>query len=96
MPKDERIYVGVDLGGTKILAVAFDSKLKVLATEKAKTPRDAHASSIVAALTETVRKAIAASGKSLDLGGVGVSGARSPGPSQGHRALHPQHGVQGL
>ncbi len=77
MPKDERIYVGVDLGGTKILAVAFDSKLKVLATEKAKTPRDAHASSIVAALTETVRKAIAASGKSLDLGGVGVS---VPGP----------------
>ena len=46
MPKDERIYVGVDLGGTKILAVAFDSKLKVLATEKAKTPRDAHASSM--------------------------------------------------
>ena len=36
MPKDERIYVGVDLGGTKILTVAFDSRLKVLATEKAK------------------------------------------------------------
>ena len=42
MPKDERIFIGVDLGGTKILAVAFDSKLRVLATEKAKTPREAN------------------------------------------------------
>ena len=96
MPKDERIYVGVDLGGTKILAVAFDSKLKVLATEKAKTPRDAHASSVVAALTEAVREAIdrvrqeprARRGRRFR--------ARAPGPGQGHRPLHAQHGVQGL
>lgn len=77
MPKDERIYVGVDLGGTKILAVAFDSKLKVLASEKAKTPRDANASSVVAALTEAVREVIASAGNGLELGGVGVS---VPGP----------------
>ena len=77
MPKDERIYVGVDLGGTKILAVAFDSKLKVLATEKAKTPREANASSVVAALTEAVRAVLDRAGKDLELGGVGVS---VPGP----------------
>jgi glucokinase len=81
MPKDERIYVGVDLGGTKILAVAFDSKLKVLATQKAKTPREANASSVVSALEEAVRAVIAeASGKAgpaPELGGVGVS---VPGP----------------
>jgi glucokinase len=79
MPKDERIYVGVDLGGTKILAVAFDSKLKVLATEKVKTPRAANASSVVAALTEAVRSAIASAndGSSRELGGVGVA---VPGP----------------
>ncbi len=77
MAKDERIYVGVDLGGTKILAVAFDSKLKVLATEKAKTPREANASSVVAALAEAVRRVIEAAGPGLALGGVGVS---VPGP----------------
>jgi glucokinase len=81
MPKDERIYIGVDLGGTKILAAAFDSKLKVLATEKAKTPREANASSVVAALAEAVRAVLATVsdkvGPGLELGGVGVS---VPGP----------------
>jgi glucokinase len=84
MPKDERIFVGVDLGGTKILAVAFDSELKVLATEKAKTPREAHAEAVVEALAEAVRKVIAeasalaaAKASSVTLDGVGVS---VPGP----------------
>jgi glucokinase len=81
MPKDERIYVGVDLGGTKILAVAFDAKLKVLATEKAKTPREANASAVMAALTDAVREVIAqaggGAGSARELGGVGVS---VPGP----------------
>jgi glucokinase len=77
MPKDERIYVGVDLGGTKILAVAFDSKLKVLATEKVKTPREANAAPVVAALADAVRAVISAAGAGLELGGVGVS---VPGP----------------
>jgi glucokinase len=77
VPKDERIYVGVDLGGTKILAVAFDSKLKALATVKAKTPREANASSIVAALSEAVRAVLAEAGSGQELGGVGIS---VPGP----------------
>jgi glucokinase len=79
MPKDERIYVGVDLGGTKILAVAFDSKLKVLATEKVKTPRAANASSVVAALADAVRSVLASANDdgSRELGGVGVA---VPGP----------------
>jgi glucokinase len=77
MPKDERIFVGVDLGGTKILAVAFDSKLKVLATEKAKTPREANASAIVAALAKAVREVLEEAGPERRLGGLGVS---VPGP----------------
>jgi glucokinase len=77
MPKDERIFIGVDLGGTKILAVAFDSKLKVLATEKVKTPREANAAPVVEALADAVKAVIAAAGAGLELGGVGVS---VPGP----------------
>ena len=77
MSRDDRIYVGVDLGGTKILAAAFDSKLKVLATEKAKTPKDANSASIVAALADAVRRVLAKAGEGLVLGGVGVS---VPGP----------------
>jgi glucokinase len=77
MAKDERMYIGVDLGGTKILAAAFDSKLKVLATEKAKTPRSAEAAAVVAALEGAVRAVIAAAGPDRELGGVGVA---VPGP----------------
>jgi glucokinase len=79
MPKDERIYIGVDLGGTKILAAAFDSKLKLLATEKAKTPREADATSVVQALADVVRRLVAQAEASSgrEIGGVGVS---VPGP----------------
>jgi glucokinase len=77
MPKDESVYVGVDLGGTKILTVVFDSRLKALATVKAKTPREANAASVVAALTEAVQEALSQIGSKRELGGVGVS---IPGP----------------
>jgi glucokinase len=77
MPKDERIFVGVDVGGTKILAAAFDSKLKTLATEKAKTPRESNASAIVAAIADAVRKVVREVGEGTIIGGIGVS---VPGP----------------
>jgi glucokinase len=77
MARDERIYVGVDLGGTKILAAAFDSKLKVLASVKIKTPREANASAVVAALIESVRDVLSKAGAGVVLGGIGVS---VPGP----------------
>jgi glucokinase len=88
MPKDERIYVGVDLGGTKILSAAFDSKLKVLATLKVKTPRDGSAASIVSALEKAVRGVIdevgAKNGGLVPLGGVGVA---VPGPLDRARGI---------
>jgi glucokinase len=77
MPKDEKVYVGVDLGATKILAAVFDSKLRPLATGKAKTPREAKASVVVAALAEAVRGVVEKAGSGLQLGGVGVA---VPGP----------------
>jgi glucokinase len=76
MPKDDRIYIGADLGGTKILAAAFDSKLRVLGSVKTKTPREADAAAVVAALAKAVREVIASCGD-RELGGVGVS---VPGP----------------
>ena len=88
MPKDERIYVGVDLGGTKILSAAFDSKLRVLATEKIKTPKDGVASSIVSALSEAVGSVVEGAGSkggsALRLGGVGVA---VPGPLDRARGI---------
>ncbi|HOX33274.1 MAG TPA: ROK family protein [Spirochaetales bacterium] len=85
MPKDGRVYVGADLGATKILAAVFDSSMKPLATEKAKTPREASAKAVVAALAETVRRALAASGADAkSLAGVGVA---VPGPLDRARGI---------
>ena len=78
MPKDGRLYVGADLGATKVLAAVFDSSMKPLATEKAKTPREADSKAVIAALADTVKRAIAAAGASAGLvAGVGVT---VPGP----------------
>jgi glucokinase len=77
MAKDDSIYVGVDLGATKILAAVFDSRLKPLATGKTKTPREAKASVVVDSVAEAVRGVIAQAGPGLRLGGVGVA---VPGP----------------
>lgn len=77
MPKDDKVYVGVDLGATKILAAVFDSKLRPLATAKEKTPREAKASVVVEALAEAVRGVVAKAGAGLVIGGVGVA---VPGP----------------
>lgn len=77
MPKDEKVYVGVDLGATKILAAVYDSKLRPLATGKTKTPREAKASVVVEALAEAVRSVMAEAGSGRELGGVGVA---VPGP----------------
>jgi glucokinase len=77
MPKDGLVFIGVDLGGTKILAGAFDSRLKLIASEKAKTPREGSAQAVVRALADCVRRALAAAGEGAVLGGVGVA---VPGP----------------
>jgi len=77
MPKDERIFVGVDLGATKILAAAYDAKMRPLASEKIKTPREASSKAMVAALSEAVKRCLGDVGAGPQLGGVGVA---VPGP----------------
>jgi glucokinase len=85
MPKDGRVYVGADLGATKVLAAVFDSGMKPLASEKSKTPREASAKTVIATLVETVGRAIAASGAQADrIGGIGVT---VPGPLDRERGI---------
>jgi glucokinase len=77
MAKDARVYIGVDLGGTKIIAALFDSKLKYLSSEKMKTPREGNAQAVIKAITECVLHTLAQAGEGLELAGVGIA---VPGP----------------
>ncbi len=77
MQSDGKVYVGVDVGATKILAAVFDRKLKPIAVGKAKTPREAKAEVVVDAISEAVRGVLAQAGEVPGLAGVGVA---VPGP----------------
>ena len=77
----EKPVVGVDLGGTKVLAGVVDRDFKVLQTAKKATKGEMGVGIVVERIAKTVRDATKAAGLQLaDLGGVcsGAPGALSP------------------
>lgn len=54
----KQLYVGVDLGGTKILAGVFSPQLKLIATAKSSTKADRGPKSVIERVARTVRDAI--------------------------------------
>jgi glucokinase len=77
--------VGVDLGGTKILAGVVDSENKIHARAKRSTPAEAGGPAILAAIVSCVEQALAEAGVAREeIAGIGIG---SPGP------LDPSTGV---
>lgn len=68
------LSIGVDLGGTKILAGLVDDEGMVLATERQPTPRGS-AQDVLAAVADTVRSLASQARTSVDAVGLGVPGA---------------------
>ncbi len=81
----DKPVVGVDLGGTKVLAGVVDRDYKILATAKKATKGEMGVDAVVERIAKTVREATRDAGLQLaDLAGV-CSGA--PG------ALNPEDGI---
>lgn len=77
--------VGVDLGGTNILAAVVDRKGRILGESKCRTEPSLGAQGVTQRMAETVLSAIKASGmRRKNIGGVGVG---VPGP------VHPDDGT---
>jgi len=80
--KNPKSYVvGVDLGGTKILAAVVNPKGKILSEVKTPTPLDAGANAIVKELVKTIKRAIKQAGipkKSVVAVGVGAPAPVDP------------------
>ncbi len=77
--------VGVDLGGTKILAAVVDSSFSILARSKAPTDAAEGTEAVVDRITECIRTAIEAAGMApASIAGIGIG---APGP------LDPDTGV---
>lgn len=76
-PKNPR-WIGVDLGGTKMMATAFDADFKVLAARKTKTKGASGSRDVLARMVETIEEAVSeAELKKSQIGGIGVG---CPGP----------------
>jgi glucokinase len=81
----KKILVGVDLGGTSLLAVATSGKGKVLGRHKRKTNAEEGASAVLKRIERTIRDAVHKAGaKMSDVRAIGIG---APGP------LNPKTGV---
>jgi glucokinase len=81
----KKILVGVDLGGTSLLAVAISRKGKVLGRKKRKTNAEEGASAVLKRIEHTIRDAVHQAGYKLsDVRAIGIG---APGP------LNPKTGV---
>lgn len=81
----ERVMLGVDLGGTKILAAAVTESGKILGRSKKKTKAERDPEEILARVVECCHGAVADAGLTLDR--IEAVGVGSPGP------LDPVRGV---
>src|SRR5215831_8344239 len=78
------VRAGIDLGGTKILAVVVDGEHTVLADAKRPTPQDGGPEAVAAVIVETLFEATtSAEVDEKDLAGVGVGSPGAVGEEAG-------------
>src|SRR5262249_22025496 len=79
------MVVGVDLGGTKILAGIVNAEHRILGRAKNATPATEGGPAILEVIVDTIRQAASLAGVSIaDLHGIGVG---SPGPLDCERGV---------
>src|SRR5438477_12601214 len=74
-------WLGVDLGGTKILAAVFDGRFKIVGRDKENTPFDQGPKAVFDAIGRAVDRTLAAAGVSpqkIRGMGLGVPGQMNP------------------
>lgn len=87
MSKDskEKLVVGIDLGGTKILAGVVDPRGKIIGQAKRATKPEGGAESVVERMAKTVREAIKAA--DLDVGDIAAVCSCAPGTIDAGRGV---------
>jgi glucokinase len=74
MKHAQRCWIGFDLGGTKMLAVVFDERFRVLGTRRRKSKGQAGAKVGIARIAETIDEALAEAKIPLSaLAGIGLA-----------------------
>lgn len=78
----QEVYVGVDMGGTKVLAGVFDSQLRLIGTEKVSTKSERGFAAVLERVNRVVRDAVDECDltmKQVKGVGLGAPGAVDPG-----------------
>jgi glucokinase len=96
-PRSNRLYVGVDIGGTNIQASLVEEAGLILCREKASTPRDAGAEAIIALIEKAIEDLIETAGISPDaLTAIGIAVPGVVDPDQGFIAITPNTSLSGV
>ena len=92
-----KLYLGVDVGGTKILAALADPQGGIVARERCATPRDASAEDTLAAIIDAMARALDAGQAGLDdLAGIGLAIPGVVDPDKGFVVVTPNMNLTGL
>jgi len=94
--KDDKseFFVGVDVGGTKILAAVVDASGKILGREKRRTPRDASSEEILNVIVQAVEGALETDElEDKKLAGIGLAIPGVVEPEDGFVAMTPNMGL---
>jgi len=87
---DGPLYLGVDIGGTKVLAALVTEAGRVVAREKVRTPRDVEADGILATIEEAIRAVVKSEDHKLsDIRATGVAVPGVVDPKRGRVIVAP-------
>jgi glucokinase len=93
----DRLLVGVDVGGTKILAATVKSGGEVVARSRRSTPRGKKPAAIVKAVVETILQAVEEAGAQVsDLEAVGIAVPGVVDPDAGRVIVTPNTNLSGV
>ncbi|MBL7223873.1 MAG: ROK family protein, partial [Candidatus Brocadiae bacterium] len=95
--REPSLYIGVDVGGTKVLAALVQSTGEIVARHRCPTPRDASPEATVEAIMQAMEGALADQGlTSKALKGIGLTIPGVVDPAAGHIVVTPNMNLTGI
>ncbi len=95
--KGERRYLGIDVGGTKVLAALVGESGMIVAGERCRTPRDGGPDPIIAAIETAIDDVLTGTGTDVaDLTAIGIAIPGVVDPDEGRVVVTPNMGLTGV
>ncbi len=94
---ESKLYLGVDVGGTKIVAAVVEADGRIVARERAETPRDCPSSGCVSAILDAMAGALGEAGVTRrQLAAIGIAVPGVVDPDKGTVVVTPNMNLSGV